>query len=161
VHRRVVMPMRRLRQFLDGHGVRYVTLTHSPAYTAQQVAEATHVPGKQLAKTVLVKLDGRLGMAVVAAPEKVSLRALAKLAGVNEAELANERELARAFPGAEVGAVPPFGSLWELPVYLSSTLSESETIAFIAGTHTEVIALAFKDYRALVEPTIGDITEPS
>lgn len=155
------MPLKRLRQFLDGHNVRYVTLTHSPAYTAQQVAEATHVPGNQLAKTVLVKLDGRLAMAVVAAPEKVRLDALAKVSGAHTAELASEQEMARTFPGVEIGAMPPFGNLWDLPVYLSRTLTMSDTIAFIAGTHTEVIALALSDYKALVEPTITDITEPA
>jgi Ala-tRNA(Pro) deacylase len=160
------MPIKRLRQFLDEKRVRYVTLVHSPAYTAQEVAQAAHVPGRRLAKAVMVKLDGRMAMAVCPASHRLVLARLARGAGAHHAELASEAEFGRLFPGCELGATPPFGNLWDLPVYVARALheeltSEHEVIAFAAGTHTEVVALAYADYLSIVEPEILDFSEPA
>lgn len=146
------MPVMLLKKFLDENGVRYETRVHPTAYTAQEVAHAAHVPGKQLAKTVMVKLDGELAMAVLPANERVDLAALARESGHQTAELATEAEFGTRFPGCEVGSMPPFGNLWQIPVYASETLMEDEMITFSAGGHGEVISLSFQDYRRLVEP---------
>jgi Ala-tRNA(Pro) deacylase len=148
------MPLRRLKEMLDSKGVRYTILFHSPAYTAQQIAQAAHIPGKQLAKTVMVKLDGRLSMAVVPASYRVDLEALAYETGADRATLASEVDFRDIFPGCEVGAMPPFGNLFQVPVYVSDTLAEDALISFNAGNHTEVMTLAFRDFERLVEPKI-------
>ncbi len=148
------MPVTRLKQYLDDERVPYVVLSHSAAYTAQEVAAAAHIPGKDLAKTVIVKLDGELAMAVVPASERVSLRALAWGANVETIELATEEEFADRFPACELGAMPPFGQLWGMPVFVSESLAEDEHISFESGLHTEVISLSFDWYRRLVSPEI-------
>jgi Ala-tRNA(Pro) deacylase len=148
------MPATRLKAFLDEKGVPYATLEHAPAYTTQRTAEAAHIPGHTLVKTVIVKLDGALGMVVVPACDRVSLDALARAIGVSRAELANEDEFRDTFPDVEIGAVSPFGNLYGIPVYVSEELEENQTIAFNAGTHTEVMTLRFTDFRRLVDPII-------
>jgi len=153
------MPVQRLKEFLDERRVHYVTMVHSPAYTAQQVAEATHIPGAELAKTVILKLDGKMAMAVVPASYRVHMGKLAEAVGCTACTLAEEREIAKLFPGCEVGAMPPFGNLWGMPVYVSETLAADEQIAFSAGTHTEVMVMRFEDFRRLVEPWVLRFSE--
>ena len=148
------MPVTRLKRFLDEHHVPYVTIIHSPAYTAQQVAQATHIPGKELAKSVMVWMDGEMTMAVVPASYRVDLRQLAFAAGKKDCELASERDFSHIFPGCELGAMPPFGNLWGVSTYVSDTLAEDERIAFSAGRHTEVMVLPYRDYQRLVEPRV-------
>jgi Ala-tRNA(Pro) deacylase len=150
------MPVAKLVEFLDQNNVRYVTLNHSRAYTAQEVAAAAHVPGKELAKPVMVKLDGKMAMAVVPASYQVDLAALARVAGAERAELATEEEFKDLFPGSEVGAMPPFGNLWGLPVHMSRALAGDEDIAFQAGTHTQLLRMRYQDYERLVKPNVGD-----
>jgi Ala-tRNA(Pro) deacylase len=148
------MPIRKLKEFLDGKKIQYVTITHSPAYTAQQIAASAHIPGKELAKTVMVKIDGELAMAVLPASSKVDFQLLAQAAGAKKVELASEGEFKEAFPGCEVGAMPPFGNLWDMDVYVACSLSDDEEIAFNAGSHTELIKLAYKDFEKLVRPRV-------
>ena len=148
------MPVKRLKAFLDEQRVKYVTMSHSPAYTAQEIAAATHVPGKALAKTVVVKLDGKMAMAVLPATARVELGLLRKAAGVSRAELATEGEFKDLFPDCDIGAMPPFGNLYGLPVFVAERLRESPEIAFNAGTHIEVMQLSFADYERLVKPTM-------
>ena len=148
------MPVSRLRHCLDGHNVKYVTIKHSPAYTAQEIAESAHIRGKELAKTVMVKLDGRLAMAVLPASEKVSLSLLKQAAGAGKAELAREDEFKDKFPECELGAMPPFGNLYGMEVFAAQALAADEEIAFNAGSHTELIKMAYKDFERLVQPRI-------
>ncbi len=148
------MPVMRLKALLDEHQVRYVTMSHSSAYTAQEIAAATHIPGKAMAKTVMVKLDGRMSMAVLPAKYKADLNALREAAGASTVELANEREFKGLFPDCEAGAMPPFGNLYGLPVFVAESLTENKEIAFNAGTHTEVVKLDFADFERLVKPTV-------
>lgn len=152
------MPVERLRKYLEEQHVRYVTMSHSPAFTAQEIAASAHVPGKELAKTVMVKLDGRMAMVVLAAPDKVSAHRLKEVSGASEVELASEKEFADVFPRCEVGAMPPFGNLWDLPVFADARLQEDEHICFNAGTHTELVQLSFADFERLVQPTIADLS---
>jgi Ala-tRNA(Pro) deacylase len=148
------MPAKRLKAFLDQKGVRYTSVAHPTVYTTQQTAEAAHIPGRWMAKTVMVKLDGRMAMAVVPAVYRLNLDALAKAAGASQAILASEAEFDALFPDVEPGAMPPFGNLYGLPVYVSEELAENRRIAFNAGTHIEVIEMDFADFGRLVEPTI-------
>jgi len=152
------MPVDRLRRFLEENHVKYVTMSHSPAFTAQEIAASAHVPGKELAKTVMVKLDGRMAMVVLSAPDKVSANRLKEISGAREVELASEREFADLFPRCEVGAMPPFGNLWDMPTFADAHLREDEFIAFNAGTHTELVRLAFSDFERLVHPTVADLS---
>lgn len=152
------MPVDRLRQYLEANHVKYVTVTHSPAFTAQEIAASAHVPGKELAKTVMVKLDGRMAMVVLPAPEKVSANRLKEVTGAREVELASEREFADLFPRCEVGAMPPFGNLWDLEVLADTHLREDEYITFNAGSHTELVRLAFSDFERLVHPRVAEIS---
>ncbi len=148
------MPVEKLKSFLDEHAVKYVTIKHSRAFTAQEVADSAHIPGREMAKTVMVKLDGRMAMVVLAAPDMISLDHLREATGAETAELATEAEFGGLFPKCEIGAMPPFGNLWELPVYVDQRLREDETIAFNAGSHTELVQLAYEDCERLVQPEV-------
>jgi Ala-tRNA(Pro) deacylase len=152
------MPAHRLKEFLDRHGIRYITIIHSPAYTAQAIAHSAHISGKEVAKTVILKADGRLVMAVLPATHKVNTDVFRDAIGADAVELAEERDFIDAFPGCELGAMPPFGNLWDMPVYVAERLTEDETIAFNAGSHTELIQLDYADFEQLVQPKIVPLT---
>ncbi len=152
------MPVRRLKEFLDSKNVKYVTMSHSLAFTAQEIAAAAHIPGNELAKTVMVKLDGRMAMAVLPASHRVDLDLLKHSAGVDQADLASERDFKNLFPECEVGAMPPFGNLYDMDVFVSSSLADDDLIAFNAGSHTELMQLAYRDFVGLVEPQVVTLT---
>jgi len=149
------MPVQKLKRFLDDNGIKYVTIQHSAAYTAQETAAYTHIPGKEMAKTVMIKVDGRMAMAVVPASHRVDFDRLRDVTGATTVELASEEEFKGFFPACDVGAMPPFGNLYDMAVYVSETLSEDVEIAFAAGSHSELIRLAYADYERLVRPTIA------
>ena len=151
------MPGEKTREFLDSHYVKYITISHSPAFTAQEIAASAHIPGKELAKTVMVKIDGTMAMAVLPASAKVDFELLQDVAGADEVELATEKEFADLFPECEVGAMPPFGNLYDMAVYVADTLADDAEIAFNAGTHSELIRIAYQDYERLVRPTVAHI----
>ncbi|MCG6955040.1 MAG: YbaK/EbsC family protein [Gemmatimonadetes bacterium] len=152
------MPVDRLRSFLEENHVKFVTISHSPAFTAQEIAASAHVPGKELAKTVIVKLDGKMAMAVLPAPDKVSANRLREATGATNVELASEKEFADLFPCCEVGAMPPFGNLWGIDVFADEHLREDEVIMFNAGSHTELVRLSYVDFERLVHPTVASLT---
>jgi Ala-tRNA(Pro) deacylase len=152
------MPVKRLKEFLDGQQVKYVTIRHSPAFTAQEIAASAHVSGKEMAKTVIVRIDGRTAMAVLPASFKVDLDRLRVAAGAERVEMASEEEFQGLFPGCEVGAMPPFGNLYEMEVYVSRRLAEDDQIAFNAGSHTELIRLSYADFERLVRPKVAKIS---
>lgn len=148
------MPVSRLKRFLDDNHVRYVTISHSPAFTAQGIAASAHVKGKELAKTVMVKIDGKMAMAVLPAPYKIDFDLLKRAVGSSRVELASEEEFRSRFPECEVGAMPPFGNLYEMDVFVTESLAEDAEIAFNAGSHTELVRLDFEDFNRLVHPRI-------
>lgn len=148
------MPLSKLRKFLDSHHIKYLVISHSLAYTAQGVAALAHVSGKQLAKTVIVKVDGVLAMVVLPASLHVDLSRLRKLTGSVNVELATETEFKDAFPDCETGAMPPFGNLYEMTVFADITLAEFEEITFTAGTHRELVRMNWGDMLRLVNPTV-------
>lgn len=152
------MPSTALKKFLDEKGVKYVTIRHSPAFTAQEIAASAHVPGQELAKTVIVRLDGELAMVVLPATDQVDLDRLAEVSGSDRVELAGEDDFEERFPDCETGAMPPFGSLYDMDVYAAEHLAEDDEIAFNAGTHTELIRMAFDDFRTLADPTVARLS---
>ena len=153
------MSVQMLKDFLDKQKVKYVTTRHSLAYTAQEVAASAHIAGKELAKTVMVKIDDKIAMAVVPASFKVSLDLLKNAAGASKVELAHEQEFENMFPESEIGAMPPFGNLYGMEVFVDDSLSQDEEIAFNAGSHTELIKLAYRDFERLVKPKAAKFVE--
>ena len=149
------MAVQKLKQFLDDKGVKYVTIGHSPAFTAPEIAASAHISGREVAKTVMVTIDGTMAMAVLSANRSVDFDLLKAAAAAETVELAGEEEFRDLFPGCEVGAMPPFGNLYGMAVYADEGLTEDEEIAFNAGSHKELVKLAWSDYVALVEPTIA------
>ena len=151
------MPVTKLREFLDDKRVKYLMISHSPAFTAQEIAASAHIPGKELAKTVMVKLDGKMTMAVLPASRRVDFEALRSRTGARQAELASEKEFQDMFPECELGAMPPFGNLYGLDVWVDESLTRDAEIAFNAGSHTELLRLAYKDFERLVNPKVARI----
>jgi Ala-tRNA(Pro) deacylase len=151
------MPVRALKEFLRSHGVSYELLAHEQTFTAQETAAVTHTPGREFAKTVMVRIDGELAMAVVPASALVSLRRLKEVTGADEVILAHESEFQDRFPGVEAGAMPPFGNLWDMRVVCDTQLREDEEIAFNAGNHTELMKIPYSDYERLVHPEVQEI----
>src|ERR1700693_1438837 len=143
-----------LREFLDRNRIQYLVISHSVAYTAQGIAALTHTPGKELAKTVMVMVDGRLAMAAVAASSRVDLYRLKKYLGADLVELASEFEFRDRFPDCETGSMPPFGNLYNMDVFVDQSLAEDKEIAFNAGSHRELVRMKFADFRDLVKPAI-------
>jgi len=148
------MACAKLLEYLDEHRVRYVSLKHSPAFTAQELAAATHIPGKEVAKTVVVKLDGTMVLVVLPAPEMIRMNHLRVETGAGLVELASEEEFKGRFPDCEVGAMPPFGNLFEMRTLVEESLTEDKEIAFNAGSHTELIRMAYADFSELVKPEV-------
>ncbi len=148
------MPLSSLKEYLDKHNVKYIVVSHSPAYTAQGIAALAHIPGKELAKTVIVKMDGKLVMAVLPASFHVDLRLLKKETGAGVVGLASEDEFKGRFPECETGAMPPFGNLYGIEVFADENLTNDKEIAFNAGSHRELIRLAWEDFEKLAKPKV-------
>ena len=148
------MIVQKLKDFLDKNGVEYITISHSKAFTAQKIAAAAHIPGKELAKTVMVKINGKMAMAVLPASYRVDFELLKDALGAKKVELAAEKEFKDIFPNCDVGAMPPFGNLWDLGVFVAQSLTENDEIVFNGGSHTELIRMSFNDFKKLVNPVI-------
>jgi Ala-tRNA(Pro) deacylase len=148
------MPVQRLKDFLDEHQVKYVVISHSRAFTTQEIAAATHIPGKELAKTVIVDIDGQTAMAVLPGSQQVDLALLRDALGAERVTLAKEAAFKDRFPGCDLGAMPPFGNLYGMPVYVADSLTEDEEIAFNAGSHTQLVKMAYQDFERLVQPEV-------
>jgi Ala-tRNA(Pro) deacylase len=148
------MPAKTLKDFLDLNEIKYMTVVHSTAFTSQEIAASAHIRGKELAKTVMIKMDGKMVMVVLPASFKVDFKLLKEASGTRNLELASEQEFEDLFPGCDVGAMPPFGNLYGMEVFVDITLTEDKEIAFNAGTHHELIKLAYKDFETLVKPKV-------
>lgn len=148
------MPSQKLIDYLDREGVKYSVVQHSRAITAAEIAQATHISGRNLAKTVMVKVNGDLAMAVLPATDQVHTAQLAKDLGTDQVELAEESEFEDRFPDCELGAMPPFGNLYDMQVFVSPHLTEDEMIAFNAGTHDEVVQMSYTVFERLVNPVV-------
>jgi len=150
------MPAKKLKLFLDDRGVKYVSIQHSPAYTASLVAKSAHISGNDFAKTIIVKIEGQMAMVVLPAHRKIVLSDLRELLTSDRVELASEGEFISRFPDCELGAMPPFGKLYGMRVYLEHSLTAYPEIAFNAGNHREVIKMATPDYLQLANPVVMD-----
>ena len=148
------MPVNALKEYLDTEQVKYVCIVHSPAYTAQEIAACVHISGKEIAKTVIVKKDKILAMIVLPADHQIDFKRLSEELRVPGMTLAKESEFKNAFPGCELGAMPPFGSLYGMEVFVATSLLNDEKIAFNAGSHAELIQLALEDYMKLAKPKL-------
>ena len=155
----VKMSDTKVREYLDQQQVKYTVIEHSAAYTAQEIAASAHIPGRQLAKTVMVKIDDRLVMAVLPATSKVDFEQLKTAIGAYQVQLASEQEFKELFPDCEVGAMPPFGNLYGLNVVADSSLADEIVIAFCAGTHIELIQLSYQDFEDLANPQVVDFSK--
>ena len=152
------MPIKKLKKFLDDNNIKYISIKHSSAYTSQEIAASAHIPGKEIAKTVIIKIDGKMAMAVIPGSYKADLHLLRDMLEVNNVRLASEYEFVDKFPGCEIGAMPPFGNLYDMEVFVAGSLAEDEEIAFNAGSHTELIRLAYKDFERLVHPKVMEFS---
>ena len=154
------MPIcQRLKTFLDENRVRYTVLVHSPAFTSQEVAAQAHIHGRNFVKPVMVRVDGRHTMVVTTANHKVDLTKLKAALGAREAELEREKDFEGLFEDCDLGAMPPFGNLYGIPVVVDETVYEDQEIAFNGGDHAAVVKMAFSDFERLVRPTRGVVAE--
>ena len=148
------MVLKKLREYLDDNNVAYFVISHSQAFTAQKIAAAAHIKGKNIAKTVMVVADGKMAMAVLPANERVNFEVLQDALGVVKVRLPNENEFKDRFPSCETGAMPPFGNLYGMDVYVTESLAGDHEIAFNAGSHTELIQMQYQDFERLVKPQV-------
>ena len=152
---------RRVKQYLDEKGVDYEHVEHAPVYTAQEVAQAVHRPGREIAKAVIVRDEQGFAMAVLPATRKVDLDALRQAIGRSKLRLATEDEFEDLFPHCETGAMAPFGNLYDMPVFVDQSLREDESITFNAGTHADAIRMPYSTYERLVNPVVAAFSHPS
>jgi Ala-tRNA(Pro) deacylase len=146
----------RLERYLREHKVPFEVMAHAPSYTMQEVAAALHVSGKQVAKVVIVKADEEMVMLVLPAPYRLNLGKVRTMLGTKKARLAQEGEFADFFPDCAPGAMPPFGNLYDVPVYVDRALAENESIVFRVGTHRETMRIAYADLARLARPTVDE-----
>ena len=149
-----------IHEFLRGAHVPYSIVPHRPAFTAQEEAAATHIPGRDWAKVVICFVDDQPVEAVVPAPQTVNLARLLDLAGGQRIRLAEEHELRRLFPDCEPGAMPPFGPLYGQTVFVDVAIAAEPRIVFNAGTHTEALAIRWADFARSIRPIVGRFAEP-
>ncbi|MCA9408845.1 MAG: YbaK/EbsC family protein [Candidatus Omnitrophica bacterium] len=152
------MPIKKLKKYLDEHKIKYVSFSHSTAYTGQEIAEAAHISGKELVKAVILKVDNELAMVVLPVSFRIDFDLLKQSLNAEKIELATEDEFIDWFPDCEIGAMPPFGNLYGIPVFVANRLEEQEMITFNAGNHRELIQMRFHDYKRLVNPQMVDMT---
>jgi Ala-tRNA(Pro) deacylase len=150
------MPATKVKAYLDQQGIKYVSILHSAAYTAPEIAASAHVSGRDFAKTVIVMVEDEMAMVVLPASRRVLLGDLRELIESSHLRLASEAEFKDRFPDCELGAMPPLGHLYGMKTYVSGELAEEREIAFNAGTHTEVIKLDYDDFERLVQPVVLD-----
>jgi Ala-tRNA(Pro) deacylase len=145
---------KRITEFLDKSRVDYEVIEHPLDFTAQETAAHTHTPGKEFAKTVFLRVDGKPAMAVLPAPQMVDLEEARTSIGADEVVLAHEDEIAKLCPDCDTGAAPPFGNLYEVPVYVSPVIAKDERVTFNAGSHRDAIRMDYSDFERLVKPRV-------
>jgi Ala-tRNA(Pro) deacylase len=155
-----MLSLNKLKEFLDNSLVAYEVLTHPVAFTAQQLAAVQHVKGKQLAKVVVARGGSEFIMIVLPAPYHVGLQRARAVTGRQDLEIAHESEFASLFAGCEPGAMPPFGNLYNVPVWVDESFAQDEEIVFNACTHTEAIKMKYSDFARLVHPTVAKLRMP-
>ncbi len=148
-----------LLRYLQSNKVEFQVLDHDPAFSAHDVAAVAHIPESEMAKAILIKIDEHFWMAVLRADQRINQQMIRRVFGAKNVELAHEEGLGALFPDCQIGAMPPFGNLYGLPVLLEECLAEDEEIVFNACTHTKAIRMKFKDFRHLAKPVIAGFAE--
>jgi len=151
------MPIvRRLEDFLKESGVNYKSISHPEAFTAQEIAAALHVHGKDLVKSVMLKADGRFVMAVLPASWRIDINKLKEILNCGDVRIAKEEEFKAIFPDCETGAEPPFGNLYNVETIVDKSVTTDERIYFNAGNHYEAVEMGYSDFERLVKPRVVD-----
>ena len=150
--------LKKLKDYLEKNQVRYEVGYHERVYTSQEIAAAMHVPGKELTKVIMVKADGKMVMLVLPASYRVETKKLKKVFQCKRLGIAKEKDFEELFPDCEIGAMPPFGNLYNLEVWVDQILTEDEFIVFQAGSHVETLRIKYSDYARLVNPKVGDFS---
>jgi Ala-tRNA(Pro) deacylase len=151
--------LRRLKELLDEARVSYEVYNHPLAYTAQEIAAQQHFSGKEMAKVVVLDVDGHLVMGVIPGSQRINLNTAKASLGAKAVKLATEAEFISRFPECEIGAMPPFGNLFGLPVVVDPALDKDEHIYFNAGNHVQTVRLSYKDFARLIEPQIASLVQ--
>jgi Ala-tRNA(Pro) deacylase len=146
--------------WLRKEGVKFEHLRHAEVFTAQEVAQKQHVPGREMIKAVLVKTDQGFALAVLPSIQRINFAKLAKALGAKSATLASEADMAQVFPNVEIGAEPPFGNLYNVPTVVEERLAKEPEVVFQAGTHTDTVKMAYADYARLAKPVVGQFGDP-
>lgn len=147
----------KLREHLDRNNVQYEVISHRQAFTAQEVAAAEHISGKELAKVVMMRSGKNFLMVVLPAPNRVDLEKAKGALGLPDLTLATEEEFAGLFPQCEPGAMPPFGNLYNLPVYVDQLLTKDDVVIFNAGNHTQTVKMKYADFARMVQPKVVSV----
>jgi Ala-tRNA(Pro) deacylase len=151
----------KLKAYLDEAGVAYAPHPHRPAYTSQEIAQSVHIPGREMAKSVVLKADGhRMILAVLSAKDAANLDTLREEIGCSKLGLASEAEFRDVFPTCEPGAMPPFGNVFGVETYCDTRLSQNREIEFNAGSHDETVRMRFEDYQRLANPKLVHFAHP-
>jgi len=148
--------VKRLQEYLDSHGVKYEVKPHREAFTSQEIAAASHVSGKAMAKVVMVKRGSEMVMAVLPAACKVGIDRLEKIFGTPGVTIAREHEFAGLFPDCDTGAMPAFGNLYGIEVYVDEEVAKQPRIDFQAGNHRELVSMDYADFARLVQPKVAE-----
>ena len=149
--------LKRLKEMLDGAKVPYEVYNHALAYTAQEVAAKQHFSGNEMAKVVMLEVDDKLVMGVIRGNDKINVNEVRESLGARNVRLATEEEFIARFPECEIGAMPPFGNLYGLKVYVDPSLAKDEFIYFNAGNHVQTVHMKYKDFASLVEPQVAHL----
>jgi Ala-tRNA(Pro) deacylase len=144
-----------LDELLTSRQIRFEKLHHRPAFTANRIAQILHVPGKEMAKTVLLKAGKGYALVVLPATCKVDLERVRQRLGEEDVSLATEEEMQRLFPDCEVGAIPPFGSQYHVHTLVDESLADDEQIVFEAQNHEEAIRMSYRDFEQIEHPIKG------
>lgn len=150
--------LKKLKDVLEKNGVSYEVGFHPEVFTAQEIAAAQHIPGKEMVKVVMVKADGKMLMLVLPASYQIDMKKLKKVLKAKKVGIAKEKQFEELFPDCEVGAMPPFGNLYNLEVWIDQVLTEDASIVFQAGNHIETMRIKYSDYALLVNPKVGDFS---
>jgi Ala-tRNA(Pro) deacylase len=150
--------LKRLKDYLEKNQIRYEGGVHEPVYTSQEIAATMHVPGKEWAKVVMVKADGKMTMLVLPASYRIDTKKLKKVLNCKRLGISKEKDFEELFPDCEIGAMPPFGNLYNLEVWVDQVLTEDEFIIFQAGSHVETLKIKYSDYAQLVNPKVGNFS---
>lgn len=149
-----------LQRYLNNNGIPYQIIEHDPAFSAHGVSVATHVAEKEIAKTVILQIDGKFWMTVLRGDYKINLHMIKQAFAAHHVHLAHEEDLNTLFPDCQLGTMPPFGNLYGVPVLVDQALADDDQISFNACCYTKVVKIKYEDFRRLVNPLVGQYAEP-